>query len=64
MCDTLEMNGYQTFKSFVLDLYSLFTSSSESIDSDIMICESMIFTLSIAGKFLFFKIHHIMNFVV
>ena len=40
-------NEMKTFNSFILDLYSMFSSSNSS-DYDVMI-----FTLSISGKFLF-----------
>lgn len=62
------IDNLKAFKSFIIDLYSLASSSSSnSIDYNIIIKESMIFTLSIGGKFLFFsdssydELHNLMN---
>lgn len=44
---------FQSFKSFILDLNSL-SQNSYSNTFDIMIRESMIFTMSLSGKYLFF----------
>lgn len=56
------MNKY---KSFILNLYSLYPQSN-SINSNIIIRESMLFNLSISANFLFInessnKIHNIMS---
>lgn len=52
LSDEMIKQRFGKFKSFILDLYSL-SKLANSSDYEVILKESFIFTLSIAGKFLF-----------
>ena len=64
--EEIDYDHLKELKSFIFYLYSLIPSM-KSFDSNIMISESLIFTLSISGKFLFLpdssylELHNLMN---